>query len=203
MRFLKPFSGDPPASVKKVSDDVLIKTGTDSRTVPRGIIRQIIKESKGKVDPYLSLSIAFQESGIDPMNPYHLNPDYFGTPFGGPKAGISSIQKQFQYAQTMQDKGIIPQGEDYFLQGYNGYGRINRGHADLEGANKIYGVDIPASGIDLKKTPLYGRRIQSIRDMLSKNQDIVNMVNETGDYLPLYKPKDTVRKYGGSIKPYM
>lgn len=170
-------------------------------------IREIASNSKGqKVDPYTAVAIAYQESGVNEQNPYHLNPQYFGQPFGNASSGVESIRAQLNYANSLQSKGTIPQGEDYTLQGYNGYGTISRGHADLEGANKIYGQPIPQGGLNLRKNPLYGKRVIDIRDnVIRKNPQVVSEIENA---IPLYKPKDLVIKnkkaYGGRIlKPFL
>lgn len=170
------------------------------------LIRQIAGSAKGSgIDPYTALSIGYQESGLDVNGPYHLNPDYYGSPFGNAGSGIESIDRQMKYARNLQNRGVIPQGEDYTIQGYNGYGTIWPGHADLEGASKIYGTRIPASGLNLRKNPLYGKRIIDVRNNAIKNNPQV--VQEVEDAIPLYKPTDTqylkkTRRFGGLIKPF-
>jgi hypothetical protein len=195
-RYKKPWGGSVPS--KPPEDTVTIQYGSDSRKVPRGTLKRIIDASRNKVDPYNSLAIAYQESGIDSANPYHLNPNYYPSHLGGPEAGVQSIQQQMKYANNLRNKGVIPQGEDYQLQGYNGYGKIWSDHADLEGAKKIYGQSIPDTGLDLKKNPLYGKRIMAIKEALRKNPEIVNMVNSSADYLPAYKPKATIKPFGNA-----
>ncbi len=133
------------------------------------------------IDPYTALAISMQETGIGTMGRkpnilYHINPDYYNTSEAGPKVGINSINKQMHYAKNLQDRGIIPQGENYLIQGYNGYGKINIGHPDLEGATSMYGQEIPDSGIDFRKTPLYGDRILDIKNNLRHNNNINNLV---------------------------
>lgn len=165
----------PPDTIKP------LKIG--DRTVDPGVIRNIVGESrKQHVDPYDALAIAYQESGIDRDNPYHLNPDYYGKSMGGPKSGVESIVKQMQYAKSLQKRGVIPDTDVYRLQGYNGYGKIGKGHADLEGAGSIYGQPIPEGGIDLKKNPLYGKRVTDIRDNMLKKNDSLRKYIETGKF---------------------
>lgn len=185
--------GTPPT---KKDDSVTIQTSNDTRRVPRSTLQSIIDASRNKVDPYNSLAIAYQESGIDSTNPYHLNPDYYSSNMGGPEAGVQSIQQQMKYAQKLVNRGVIPQGEDYMLQGYNGYGKIWPDHADLEGAKKIYGQFIPETDLDLRKNPLYGKRIMAIKQALMKNPEITNMVNDPTQLFPKYKPKATIKPFG-------
>jgi hypothetical protein len=152
-----------------------------SKDIDQDTAAAIIKEAKKKgIDPYTALAISYQETGINKEHPFDLNPDVYGKSFGNAQEGINSIYSQFQYAKKLQDKGVIKKGEDYFIQGYNGYGKIKRGHIDLEGAHSIYGRAIPESGIDLKEDPLYGKRILDIRDnILKNNPDIKNMIEAT------------------------
>lgn len=154
------------------------------RNVDVDTARQIISQAKkNKVNPYEALAIAYQESGIEGNNrAYHLNPNEYGTPFGGAELGIKSIIAQDQYARDLQKRGVIPQGDAYRLQGYNGYGTIRKGHADLEGAGSIYGIPIPEEGINMKKNPLYGKRIIDImNNTLKSNPQLRDMIDK-GDY---------------------
>lgn len=146
-------------------------------------VKNIIHEAKGKgIDPYTALAISYQENHLDKNAPFNLNPDVYGTSTGGPKKGVETIFSQLQYAKGLQDKGIIAPGEANLIQGYNGYGTIHKGHADLEGADHIYGYPIPAEGINFKHKPLYGQTVISLRDeILKKHPDIVRMVNESPD----------------------
>lgn len=154
---------------------------------PEGGVRDIIAHAKAKgIDPYTALALSYQETGLGTDSQggfYHLNPDYYSHPFANPQQGVDNIVGLFKYAKDMQKKGIVPQGEASFLQGYNGYGKIKRGHADLDGASSIYGYPIPDEGISFKKNPLYGKTVISLRDeILKKNADIQQMVNATPAY---------------------
>jgi len=177
--------GTDPMPLYKPKDTSLpnasIRLG--DRNVDRSTIEKIISSSRrNKIDPYEALAIAYQESGIDKTSPYHLNPDYFGTNLAGPEAGVENIAAQMKYAKSMQDKGIVPNTDVYRLQGYNGYGKIGRGHADLEGANKIYGQEIPKGGIDFKKNPLYGQRIMDIMTNTLKPNSEIRALMDKGNY---------------------
>lgn len=185
------FGGDPvPKS------GIQIDYPGNSRNVDESTVQKIISASRGKVDPYNSLAIAYQESGIDKDNPYHLNPNYYPSHLGGPEAGVQSIQQQVKYAKSLQKRGVVPQTEADLWQGYNGYGKIWPDHADLEGATKIYGQSIPETGIDLRKNPLYGKRIMSIKQALMKNPQISDMINDPTQLLPKYKAKPTIKPFG-------
>jgi len=171
----------PPSNTVKIGD----------RTIDRTAISNIVQAArKNQVDPYTALAIAYQESGIDKDHPYHLNPDVYGTNYGNADQGMRSIVAQMQYADRLQKSGKVPSGEDYRLQGYNGYGIIKRGHADLEGANSIYGQAIPDNGIDLRSNPLYGKRIIDIRENLLRNnpyiQEALSRQRMGGETTPQY-----------------
>jgi hypothetical protein len=168
-----------PATLGPMSDNVRKSVNVDP-----AIVKGIIAHAKASgVDPYTALAISYQETGLNKDHPYDLNPDVYKTNYGDPAAGVKTIVSQMQYAKQMQQKGVVPQGEAYLLQGYNGYGKIKRGHADLEGATSIYGYPIPAGGLDLKANPLYGKTVISLRDeVLKNNADIKNLVDTTPAY---------------------
>jgi|SRR5690242_103620 len=90
------------------------------------------------IDPLTALAVSYQETQLNKDAPFNINPQVYGKPTGNAEEGLKSLEGQFQYAKNLQGRGIIPQGEDYLIQGNNGYGIIKRGHADLEGAHKIY-----------------------------------------------------------------
>lgn len=182
----------PPDTVKKIrlndmrkinpsTGKPFLSTGNKTIDVDPDVVKNIIHEAKAKgIDPYTALAISYQENHLDKNAPFNLNPQVYGTPTGGPKKGVETIFSQLQYAKGLQDKGLISPGEDYLLQGYNGYGKIHKGHADLEGSNHIYGYPIPDEGIDFRHNPLYGKTIISLRDeILKKHPDIIKMVDES------------------------
>lgn len=163
---------------KKIVDKGNLSKKIDSQTA-----KEIISEArKAGIDPLTALAISYQESGIAKGKPFNLNPDVFGKPFGNAQEGIQSLKNMFAYAKSLQNKGKIPSSEEYFLQGNNGYGKIKKGHADLEGSTSIYGLPIPDEGINFMKNPLYGKRILDIRDnILKNNQNIQSLLNEQSE----------------------
>lgn len=178
--------------------------GSRSVNVDADGMKSIVSEARRQgVDPYDALAVSYQETNLDKNKPYNLNPDYFGTPTAGAKEGVKSIADQFRYATSMQKKGIVPSGEEYTLQGYNGYGKVKTGHADLEGANSIYGHPIPTEGIDLKKNPLYGKSVISLRDSILKTnpqvRDLVDSTKANGGQLA--KRYNSSMAIGGDLKP--
>jgi hypothetical protein len=74
------------------------------------------------------------------------------------------------------------------IQAYNGLGKITpqteKGYHGFEMA-KIYGVPLPKAGIDMRKNPLYGKRVIDLRDnVIKKNPELVRYVES----LPKYNP---------------
>lgn len=76
------------------------------------------------------------------------------------------------------------------LQAYNGYGKILPSTEQSYSGypmKSIYGVPIPANGLDFNKDPIYGKRIIDLRDnVLKQSPDIKNAV-------------DTVYRKGGAV----
>jgi hypothetical protein len=166
--------------------------------VNQDYITDIIGQAKAAgIDPYTALAVSYQESGFGNGDKlFNLNPQVFGKPFGNAEEGMKSLQDMFKYAKNLQGRGVVPQGEEFLLQGNNGYGKIKKGHADLEGSNSIYGMPIPDEGIDFKKNPYYGRTVLSLRDeILKNNRSISDLIQNTP---AMKKP---IKKYalGGEI----
>ena len=69
------------------------------------------------------------------------------------------------------------------LQVYNGLGKIFPStEADYHGfkMKKIYGVEVPKGGIDLRKNPLYGKQVIDIRDnVLKRNPEFMRYMDST------------------------
>jgi hypothetical protein len=155
-------------------------TEKKSLKVDPELIKDIVKNASiNGIDPLTALAISYQETGLNKNAPFNLNPKIFGKPTGNAEEGMKSLQEQFKYAQDLQKRGVIPNTEDYLLQGNNGYGIIKRGHADLEGANRIYGLEIPKEGINLKQKPLYGQTVLSLRELLKNNPQIMDIIKST------------------------
>jgi len=69
------------------------------------------------------------------------------------------------------------------LQVYNGLGKVFPStEADYHGfkMKKIYGVEVPKGGIDLRKNPLYGKQVIDIRDnVLKRNPEFMRYMDST------------------------
>lgn len=178
---------------RKVSPTTGLPLGDKERKsidVDLDLIKDVVKHAKlSGIDPLTALAVSYQETGLNKNAPFNLNPMVFGKPTGNAEEGMKSLQAQFKYAQDLQKRGVVPSTEDYFIQGNNGYGTIKRGHADLEGAHKIYGLNIPEEGINLKHNPLYGKTVLSLRDLLKTNPQIQGILNEQSQPKVLIKTK--------------
>jgi len=143
------------------------------------------------VDPRVALATSMIENhvgstyGSDERNDnkpdvlYHLNPKYNKdkTPFGNAYTGVEALKEQLKFGSNYQKQHPSKSGDEYLYQANMGYGKIKKGHRDLEGSNKIFGVQIPDQGIDFSKNPLYGKKIVSLIGDLNKNSSFINLLN--------------------------
>lgn len=142
------------------------------------VITNIIKRAKAYgVDPATAVAVGLQESmlGKTDTNIGHMlhgdpNDPYAYIPFlkqsmdrGKNNLGYNDVYRQLQVYNGL---GVItPQTE----KKYHGYSM-----------GKIYGVPIPAGGINMKQNPLYGKEIMDIRNnVLMKNPQFVKLLKQT------------------------
>jgi hypothetical protein len=124
----------------------------------KAIIDNIIKKSKAVgVDPSTMLAIALQETNFGKTDPNlgHVKKGYKGYPY-------SYIDFYKQKLNEAKFKDELLQ-----IQYYNGLGTVYpETEEDYHGyeMQKIYGVPLPASGINMRKNPLYGKQIIDLRD---------------------------------------
>ena len=124
----------------------------------KAIIDNIIKKAKAVgVDPSTMLAIALQETnfGKTDSNLGHVKKGYKGYPY-------SYIDFYKQKLNEAKFKDELLQ-----IQYYNGLGTVYpETEEDYHGyeMQKIYGVPLPASGINMRKNPLYGKQIIDLRD---------------------------------------
>lgn len=159
----------------------LKSTERKSLKVNANVISDIVNHAKSAgIDPLTALAISYQETGFNQEGKglFNLNPKVFGKPVGNAEEGMKSLQEQFRIGKDLQRRGMIPQTEEHLLQANNGYGIIKRGHADLEGSHKIYGIDIPQEGLNFKNNPLYGKTILSLRELLRQNPKIQQILSQ-------------------------
>jgi hypothetical protein len=150
----------------------------------KAIIDNIIKKSKAVgVDPSTMLAIALQETNFGKTDPNlgHVKKGYKGYPY-------SYIDFYKQKLNEVKFKDELLQ-----IQYYNGLGTVYpETEEDYHGyeMQKIYGVPLPASGINMRKNPLYGKQIIDLRDnVVLKNPYIQKTLKEkkqggtTNDYV--------------------
>lgn len=124
----------------------------------KAIIDNIIKKAKAVgVDPSTMLAIALQETNFGKTDPNlgHVKKGYKGYPY-------SYIDFYKQKLNEAKFKDELLQ-----IQYYNGLGTVYpETEEDYHGyeMQKIYGVPLPASGINMRKNPLYGKQIIDLRD---------------------------------------
>lgn len=159
-------------------------------------IQQVISTSIGmNYDPKMALALALQETGIGRTddNIFHIISRKFdkepieltGNPI---EDGINIVKYKKKYANSLGFNS--PELE---LQTFNGLGKVFRNterryHGfDMD---KIYGVPIPKEGIDMKKNPLYGKRVIQLKnDIIDKDPYINKLIDYYADF---YNNPDSV-----------
>jgi hypothetical protein len=168
--------------------------GTKSIKANEEDIRAIISHAKAKgVDPYTALAIGLQETELG-----RLDPNYGSAWATFPDEGISdsrqqnanilakALKEKLNYATELRKKGVIPQGEEFDLQVYNGLGvltpRMEVGGVPQK--ESYYGIPVTKENpLNLKKNPIYGKIIKQLREeVIRKNPQIVNLINSTKPY---------------------
>jgi hypothetical protein len=97
-----------------------------------------------------------------------------------------AIKEKMSYATELRKKGILPQGEEYDLQTYNGLG-VLRPTASVGGKIQdasYYGIPVTAQHpLDLKRNPAYGKIVRQLRDeVIGNNPDILKLIESTPAY---------------------
>lgn len=158
-----------------------IVTGEYDKRVIRNLA---LAASKHYADPYTSVAVGLQESklGTTDDNIGHITGKH-DTKFTGSEEEdlVSILQDKLGYAKKLGIKD-----EATMIQAYNGLGKIfpqtEKGYHGFE-MKKIYGVPVPKSGIDMKKTPLYGKRVIDLRDnVIKKNPEVVRYIENLPKY---------------------
>lgn len=163
----------------------------------KGTIQQVLDAAKRyNYDPYTALAVALQESrlGQSDDNLGHLldNPTAISSKLPDRKKARQSMEREefdkmysaddmvrmLMEKKDMADK-LGMKDELHHLQAYNGLGKVYpQTESDYHGFNmaKIYGVDLPKEGIDMKKNPLYGKQIIDLREnVIKKNPEIMKI----------------------------
>lgn len=181
---------EPKISIK---DSAGLKSGNYSKKHIEGIV-QASKEIG--IDPYQAIALALQESGIGSAK--------LKMRMGSVQAPLAMVHdfepaQQKELDETSKRTGIDPEylklaitlrdklkygkqlgfnDEASQLQAYNGYGVINK--HNFGGGDKAYGVPI-GEGIDMKKNPLYGKRLVSLKSDIANNSEIRGIVEGKPD----------------------
>lgn len=205
-------SSNDPITLYKPNDTVRVvqlrdnrkinpATGTPYKTPgSKGIraneedIKTIISHAKaGGIDPKTALAIALQETNIGQLDPNYGSAWSTFADEGIPEdrnkyANIltKAIKEKMAYAKELRGKGILPQGEEYDIQTYNGLGML-RPTASIGGRlqdTSYYGIPVTASSpLNLKKNPAYGKIVRQLRDeVIGTNPDILKLIESTPAY---------------------
>lgn len=157
-------------------------------------IRAIIAHAKAKgVDPGTALAIGLQETNLGQTDQNYGSAwstfEDEGLPDDRNKnANIlaKAIKDKMAYAQELRHKGLLPKGEEYDLQTYNGLGVLK---PTLSVGGKMqdasyYEIPVTANNhLDLKKNPAYGKTVRQLRDeVIMKNPKIMDLISKTGAY---------------------
>lgn len=173
-------------------------------------------------DPYTALAVALQESKLGNIdsNLGHIQdvPTLIKSKL--PELTKAEKEKDFEEYQKkysadmlvralIEKKGLAERlglkNEEQFLQAYNGLGRIYpQTENDYHGYDmaKIYGVDLPAEGIDMKQNPLYGRQVIDLREnVIKKNPEIMEIAKTyINPNAPVQHSKEELMKIFKSMK---
>jgi len=130
------------------------------------------------IDPYTALAIPLQEKGkyasqyADPYNATNVEPHQLQAIYADEIGGsLDVLRDKLKIAERL-DLNTFAQA----VQVFNGLGTLKP--KDF-GTTKAYGVELPEEGLSMKKTPLYGMRIEDIRNnILMQNAELVAFVEE-------------------------
>jgi TP901 family phage tail tape measure protein len=146
-------------------------------TLDLSFVEEVVRKALQRgIDPYTALAIPHVETGGTPSgsaNPYSVNYEspaqlekLIADPIG---ASLDILQAKLKLANKL--------GYDSYakmVQMYNGMGRLTQGAV---GGAKAYGVQIPEEGISMKENPLYGKRVEDVRNnILMQNAELVSFV---------------------------
>lgn len=181
-RVVNPATGQP----YKIKGSKGISADIDS-------VKAIISHAKAKgVDPRTALAIALQETNIGKLDPN------FGSAWAtfedeglpddlNKNANIlaKAVKEKMAYANELRRKGLLPSGEEYDLQTYNGLGILKpRQTAGAPISESYYGIPVTAQRpLDLKRNPAYGKIVKQLRDeVIGSNPEILKLIESTPAY---------------------
>lgn len=156
-------------------------------------LKNIVESAtKYGIDPYTALAINLQESGFKDefaTNPFRLDPsaidmDTYEELRANPVSGSMRYMKdKFEYA-----KKLGKTTEEDIIQAWNGYGKIG---GKGKGMAKAYGIDVSQEPIDMKKNPVYAKRIINLRDsVIKQNPDVIKYIEEATRMKQISKQMD-------------
>jgi len=189
----------------------------------RNAIQQVLDASKRyNYDPYTALAVALQESklGQSDDNLGHVldNANTIESKLPNRKEAKKALGKNefnLKYSaddmvrMLMEKKDIANKlglkDEYHHLQAYNGLGKVYpKTENDYHGYDmaKIYGVDLPKEGIDMKENPLYGKQIIDLREnVIKKNPEIMEIAKTYyNPNAPVQHSKEELMKIFKSMK---
>lgn len=189
------------------------KTGGKTLSVSPKIISAIVAHAKAKgVDPYDALSIPYQETGFGASRTgLGENKDYF--PDQGIEdnfeeiedrnlhsevnAMVKALADKFKYAKSL---GYADKGKAYQFQAYNGYGKLRPQPG--QATTSFYGIPVSASNpLDMARNPVYGRTVESLRNILVNNPQIKKLVESTPAFRSVWdSPQEEVAPAASKVK---
>lgn len=221
---VKHVSPQLPHFNRKPNADYTLENATNENQrwpVNSKVMQQIIASAIGMgYDPKQALAVALQETSMGMTDPnwFHVlfNKD-FPEKYRGlteDELGIQILKDKAEYANNLGYTGPLME-----LQTYNGLGKIFRNTENkYHGFNmqKIYGVPIPPEGIDMKKNPLYGKRILDYKkNVIDQDPYVDQLVDYYKNFYnnpdSRYYTKETdlppviinaKKKYGGPLSDY-
>jgi hypothetical protein len=173
------------------------KTDLVSGQYDKRVIQHVLDAAKRyNYDPYTALSVALQETkfGNEDVNLGHTtyNPKSIKSLLSEEIKPGKNIDTDYKYAADELVRALIEKknyaeslgykDEEHLIQAYNGLGNIypktEKGYHGFE-MSKIYGVDLPKSGINMVKNPLYGKQIIDLRENVIKKNPEIAKIAET------------------------
>jgi len=182
-------------SGKKINPNKDLMSGKYSERLIADITREAIKQG---VDPHTAIAVSLQETNLGRRdnNVGHVLERY---DTGDPVADMVSVLKSSQD----KAKSLGLKNENDILQTYNGRGKIFPSTEQSYHGFKMkqaYGVDVPAGGIDMRKNPLYGKRVVDLRENVIKQNPTINtIVGNKGLSTDPFKTPSNTYADGGQI----
>lgn len=153
---------------KPINPNVDLVTGNYKSKTIEDIVNASLRNG---VDPDTALALAMQESKLGNTD------ENLGHIVGGSYRGEEANDMTKLLSDKMYEgRKLGKRTDEQLLQMYNGTGKIfPTTEQDYHGfkMKQAYGVPIPKEGIDMSKTPLYGKQVIDIRDNVIKKNKIV------------------------------